>query len=261
MSYTSMSICNFIGNTPLLELTNIEKSKNLHSSIIAKLELFNSSGSIKDRIAKAMIEDAEEKGLLNKYSIIIEPTSGNTGIALASISASKGYRCILTMPDTMSIERRKILKAYGANIVLTNGAQGMKGSILKAYEILQKNSNCFMPNQFENPINPKIHRETTAPEIWYSLNGNIDIFISGVGTGGTITGCGEFFKKMKPNIKIIAVEPESSPILSKGKSGIHKIQGIGAGFVPKILNTKVYDEVITVTDKEAFETRETNSKG
>lgn len=243
-----------IGNTPLVEAINIEKQENLEAKILLKLEYFNPAGSIKDRIAKSMIEDAEEKGILKEGSIIIEPTSGNTGIGLASICASKGYRIILTMPETMSVERRNILKAYGAEIVLTDGAKGMKGAIEKATELANEIPNSFIPGQFENPANPKVHKETTGPEIWNDTDGQVDIFVAGVGTGGTVTGVGEYLKSKNPNIKIVAVEPATSPVLSDGKAGPHKIQGIGAGFVPKTLNTDVYDEVIKVDDKSSFET-------
>lgn len=243
-----------IGNTPLVEAVNIEKQENLEARILLKLEYFNPAGSIKDRIAKSMIEDAEEKGILKEDSIIIEPTSGNTGIGLASICSSKGYRIILTMPETMSVERRNILKAYGAEIVLTDGAKGMKGAIEKATELANEIPNSFIPGQFENPANPKVHKETTGPEIWNDTDGQVDIFVAGVGTGGTVTGVGEYLKSKNPNIKIVAVEPATSPVLSDGKAGPHKIQGIGAGFVPKTLNTDVYDEIIKVDDKSSFET-------
>lgn len=243
-----------IGNTPLVEAINIEKERNLNSTILLKLEYFNPAGSVKDRIAKAMLEDAEKKGLVNKDTVIIEPTSGNTGIGLASIAAAKGYRLVLTMPETMSIERRNILKAYGAEIVLTEGAKGMKGAIEKANELSKDIANSFIPGQFDNPANPEIHRQTTGPEIWNDTDGKVDYFISGIGTGGTITGTGEFLKSKNPNIKIIAVEPADSPVLSEGKAGAHKIQGIGAGFIPKTLNTKVYDEVFPVGNDDAFET-------
>ena len=242
-----------IGNTPLVEVKNIEKSEHLEATILVKLEYFNPAGSVKDRIAKAMIEDAEEKGLLKENSVIIEPTSGNTGIGLASIAAAKGYRIILTMPETMSVERRNILKSYGAEIVLTEGAKGMKGAIEKASKLAKEIENSFIPGQFENPANPKVHRETTGPEIWNDTDGNVDIFVAGVGTGGTITGVGEFLKERNPDVEIVAVEPDSSPVLSEGVSGAHKIQGIGAGFVPKVLNTAVYDEIIRVKNEEAFE--------
>jgi len=246
------NIAELIGNTPMLELANIQESYKLSSTLIAKLECFNPAGSIKDRIGKAMIEDAEAKGLLKPDSVIIEPTSGNTGIGLAAIAASKKYRLILTMPETMSIERRNLLKAYGAELVLTDGSLGMKGAIAKAEELVQSTPNSFMPGQFINEANPQAHKTSTGPEIWEQTGGKIDIFISGVGTGGTITGAGEYLKEKNPNIKIIAVEPDASPVLSGGSAGPHKIQGIGAGFVPDILNEKVYDEVIKVKDEEAF---------
>ena len=241
-----------IGNTPLVEITNIEKEYALHATVLVKLEYFNPAGSVKDRIAKAMIEDAEEKGLLNKDSVIIEPTSGNTGIGLASIAAAKGYRMILTMPETMSVERRNILKAYGAEIVLTEGGKGMKGAIEKAEELAAQIPNSFIPGQFVNPANPAIHRATTGPEIWNDTDGKVDIFTAGVGTGGTLTGVGEYLKEQNPEIKIVAVEPDTSPVLSEGKAGPHKIQGIGAGFVPAVLNTKIYDEIIRVKNEDAF---------
>ena len=243
-----------IGNTPLVEVANLEKSLGLAATILVKLEYFNPAGSVKDRIAKAMIEDAEEKGLLKEGSVIIEPTSGNTGIGLAAIAAAKGYRIILTMPDTMSVERRNILKAYGAELVITEGAKGMKGAIEKANELSKEIPDSFIPGQFVNPANPKIHRLTTGPEIWNDTEGNVDIFIAGVGTGGTLTGVGEYLKSQNPNVKIVAVEPAGSPVLSTGKGGPHKIQGIGAGFVPDVLNTKVYDEIITIENDDAFET-------
>ena len=242
-----------IGNTPLVEVVNIEKDLGLEATILVKLEYFNPAGSVKDRIAKAMIEDAEAKGLLKEGSVIIEPTSGNTGIGLASIAASKGYRIILTMPETMSVERRNILKAYGAEIVLTEGAKGMKGAIAKADELAAEIPGSFIPGQFVNPANPAIHKATTGPEIWNDTDGNVDIFIAGVGTGGTVTGTGEFLKEKDPEIKVVALEPEGSPVLSEGKSGSHKIQGIGAGFVPDVLNTKVYDEVFKAPNEAAFE--------
>lgn len=243
-----------IGNTPLVEVVNIEKELGLKATILVKLEYFNPAGSVKDRIAKAMIEDAEAKGQLKKGSVIIEPTSGNTGIGLASIAASKGYRIILTMPETMSVERRNILKAYGAEIVLTEGAKGMKGAIAKAEELAKEIPDSFIPGQFINPANPAIHKASTGPEIWNDTDGKIDIFIAGVGTGGTVTGAGEFLKEQNPNIKVVALEPEDSPVLSEGRAGAHKIQGIGAGFVPDVLNMKVYDEVFKASNQQAFET-------
>ena len=243
-----------IGNTPLVEVTNIEKELGLKATILVKLEYFNPAGSVKDRNAKAMIEDAEAKGLLHEGSVIIEPTSGNTGIGLAAIAAAKGYRIILTMPETMSVERRNILKAYGAEIVLTEGAKGMKGAIAKADELAAEIPGSFIPGQFVNPANPKIHRETTGPEIWNDTDGKVDIFTAGVGTGGTVTGTGEFLKSKNPAVKVVAVEPSSSPVLSEGHAGPHKIQGIGAGFVPDVLNTKVYDEVFPVANEDAFAT-------
>lgn len=242
-----------IGNTPLVEVTNIEKKYNLEATVAAKLEYFNPAGSVKDRAAYYMIKDAEEKGLLKEGSVIIEPTSGNTGIGLASIAAARGYRVILTMPDTMSVERRNILKAYGAELVLTEGTKGMKGAIAKAEELAKETPNSFIPSQFTNQANAQAHRETTGPEIWRDTDGKVDIFVAGVGTGGTVTGVGEYLKSQNPDIKIVAVEPETSPVLSKGVSGGHKIQGIGAGFVPEVLNTKVYDEVFTVSNEAAFQ--------
>ena len=241
-----------IGNTPLVEVGNLEKELGLEATLLVKLEYFNPAGSVKDRIAKAMIEDAEEKGLLKPDSVIIEPTSGNTGIGLAAIAAAKGYRIILTMPETMSVERRNILKAYGAEIVLTDGSKGMKGAIAKADELAAEIPNSFIPGQFVNPANPAIHKATTGPEIWKDTDGTVDIFIAGVGTGGTVTGTGEYLKEQKPSVKVVAVEPASSPVLSEGKAGAHKIQGIGAGFVPDVLNTQVYDEVFPVVNEDAF---------
>ena len=243
-----------IGNTSLVEVINVEKEYSLEATVLVKLEYFNPAGSVKDRIAKAMIEDAEEKGILKEGSVIIEPTSGNTGIGLASIAAAKGYRIILTMPETMSVERRNILKAYGAELVLTEGAKGMKGAIAKAEELAKEIPGSFIPGQFVNPANPAIHRSTTGPEIWNDTDGKVDIFVAGVGTGGTLTGVGEYLKSRNPDVKIVAVEPAGSPVLSEGKGGPHKIQGIGAGFVPDVLNTKIYDEIIKVENDDAFAT-------
>ncbi len=243
-----------IGKTPLLELTHIEKELGLQAKVIAKLEYFNPAGSIKDRIAKAMIEDAESKGLLKPGSVLIEPTSGNTGIGLASVAAAKGYRLIITMPETMSVERRQLMKAYGAELVLTDGTKGMKGAIAKAEELAKEIENSFIPGQFVNPANPAVHRATTGPEIWEDTDGEVDFLVAGVGTGGTITGTGEYLKAQKPEVKVVAVEPETSPVLSKGTAGAHKIQGIGAGFVPDVLNTDVYDEIIPVSNENAFAT-------
>ena len=241
-----------VGNTPLVEAVNVEKELGLKATLALKLEYFNPAGSVKDRVGKALIEDAEEKGLLKEGSVIIEPTSGNTGIGLASIAAVKGYRIILTMPETMSVERRNILKAYGAEIVLTDGTKGMSGAIAKAEELAKEIPNSFIPGQFVNPANPAIHRSTTGPEIWADTDGKVDIFVAGVGTGGTVTGVGEYLKSQNPSVKIVAVEPATSPVLSTGKGGPHKIQGIGAGFVPQVLNTGIYDEIITVENEDAF---------
>lgn len=243
-----------IGGTPLLELTHIEKEFGLKAKILAKLEYLNPAGSVKDRVAKAMLDDAEQKGILNENSVIIEPTSGNTGIGLASVAAARGYRIIIVMPETMSIERRQLMKAYGAELVLSDGASGMKGAIAKAEELAKEIPNAFIPSQFSNPANPEAHRLTTGPEIWEDTDGTVDFFVAGVGTGGTITGVGEYLKSKKPSVKVIAVEPKTSPVLSEGKSGSHKIQGIGAGFVPDVLNTKVYDEVIPVSNEDSFST-------
>lgn len=248
------NLSELVGKTPLVALKRYQEKEGVKSNIIAKIEYFNPAGSVKDRIAKAMIEDAENREVLSEGSVIIEPTSGNTGIGLACIAASKGYRVILTMPETMSIERRNLLKAYGAEVVLTPGSKGMKGAIDEAKRLIEETPNSFMPSQFENHINPEIHKKTTGPEIWEDLNGKIDVFVSGVGTGGTISGVGEFLKSKNPKIKVIAVEPYDSPVLSKGVAGPHKIQGIGAGFVPKTLNTNVYDEIITVKSDDAFKT-------
>ena len=252
MSAIYSSADQLIGKTPLLELVHIEKSEGLESRVIAKLEYFNPAGSVKDRIAKAMIDDAEKKGLLKPGSVIIEPTSGNTGIGLASVAAARGYRIIIVMPETMSVERRQLMKAYGAELVLTEGAKGMKGAIAKADELAAEIPNSFIPGQFVNPANPAIHKATTGPEIWEDTDGKVDIFVAGVGTGGTVTGVGEYLKEQNPAVKVVAVEPASSPVLSKGTAGAHKIQGIGAGFVPDVLNTAVYDEIIAVENDDAF---------
>ena len=254
MSNIFTSADQLIGKTPLLELTHIEKALDLKAKVLAKLEYFNPAGSVKDRIAKAMIDEAEASGKLKPGSVIIEPTSGNTGIGLAAVAAARGYRIIIVMPETMSVERRQLMKAYGAELVLTEGAKGRKGAIAKANELAEETSNSFIPGQFVNPANPKAHRETTGPEIYADTDGKVDIFVAGVGTGGTVTGVGEYFKSKNPAVKIVAVEPASSAVLSTGVAGAHKIQGIGAGFVPEVLNTEVYDEIITVTNEDAFET-------
>ena len=254
------SLTDLIGGTPLLELGNYSKKRNLDAKLIGKLEYFNPAGSVKDRIAKAMIDDAEAKGALKPGATIIEPTSGNTGIGLASVAAARGYKIILTMPETMSIERRNLLKAYGADLVLTDGGKGMKGAIEKAEELAAKTPGSFIPSQFTNEANPGVHRETTGPEIWDDTDGKVDIFVAGVGTGGTITGVGEYLKSKNPDIKVVAVEPAGSPVLSKGEAGPHKIQGIGAGFVPDTLNTGIYDEIITVENEDAFATGRTLAK-
>ena len=250
--YTSAD--QLIGKTPLLELVHIEQAEGLEAKVLGKLEYFNPAGSVKDRIAKAMIDDAEQKGLLKPGSVIIEPTSGNTGIGLASVAAARGYRIIIVMPETMSVERRQLMKAYGAELVLTEGAKGMKGAIAKADELAKEIPNSFIPGQFVNPANPAIHKATTGPEIWEDTDGKVDIFVAGVGTGGTITGVGEYLKSQNPNVKVVAVEPATSPVLSKGVAGSHKIQGIGAGFVPDVLDTKIYDEIISVENADAFAT-------
>ena len=252
MAKISKSLTELIGKTPLLELSNYEKKHDLKAKVIAKLEYFNPAGSVKDRIALAMIDDAEQRGVLKEGSVIIEPTSGNTGIGLASVAAARGYRIILTMPETMSVERRVLMRAYGAEIVLTEGAKGMKGAIAKAEELAAETPNSFIPGQFTNPANPAIHRATTGPEIWEDTDGKVDIFVAGAGTGGTVTGVGEYLKSKNPNVKVVVVEPFDSPVLSEGRPGPHKIQGIGAGFVPAVLNTAVYDEIITVKNEDAF---------
>ena len=254
MSRIYTSADQLIGHTPLLELVHIEKEENLEAKVLAKLEYFNPAGSVKDRIAKAMIDDAEAKGLLKPGSVIIEPTSGNTGIGLASVAAARGYRIIIVMPETMSVEPRQLMKAYGAELVLTEGAKGMKGAIAKADELAKELPNSFIPGQFVNPANPAVHKATTGPEIWEDTDGKVDIFVAGVGTGGTVTGTGEYLKSRNPNVKVVAVEPASSPVLSQGHAGAHKIQGIGAGFVPDVLDTKIYDEIITVENDDAFAT-------
>lgn len=247
-------ITDLVGKTPLVKLPNYSAKRGLEATIAVKVEAFNPAGSVKDRIAKAMLDDAEAKGLVNKDTVIIEPTSGNTGIGLAAVSASRGYRIILTMPETMSVERRNLLKAYGAELVLTDGSKGMKGAIERAKQLAEEIPNSFIPSQFTNPANPEVHRKTTGPEIWADTDGKVDIFVAGVGTGGTLTGVGEYLKSQNPNVKVVAVEPATSPVLSKGVAGPHKIQGIGAGFVPDTLNTKVYDEIIPVTNDDAFAT-------
>ena len=252
MSNIYTSADQLIGKTPLLELTNIEKEESLEATVLAKLEYFNPAGSVKDRIAKGMIDDAEAKGLLKPGSVLIEPTSGNTGIGLASVAAARGYRIIIVMPEPMSVERRQLMKAYGAELVLTEGSKGMKGAIAKADELAKEIPNAFIPGQFINPANPAVHKATTGPEIWEDTEGKVDIFVAGVGTGGTITGVGEYLKEQNPAVKVVAVEPAGSPVLSKGTAGAHKIQGIGAGFVPEVLNTAVYDEVIPVENEDAF---------
>ena len=254
MSKIFTSADQLIGKTPLLELVHIEKAQGLEAKVLGKLEYFNPAGSVKDRIAKAMIDDAEQKGLLKPGSVIIEPTSGNTGIGLASVAAARGYRIIIVMPETMSVERRQLMKAYGAELVLTDGAKGMKGAIAKADELAKEIPNSFIPGQFVNPANPAVHKATTGPEIWEDTDGKVDIFVAGVGTGGTVTGIGEYLKSRNPHVKVVAVEPAASPVLSKGVSGSHKIQGIGAGFVPDVLDTKVYDEIIPVENDDAFAT-------
>ena len=254
MSNIHTSADQLIGKTPLLELVHIEKEEGLEAKVLGKLEYFNPAGSVKDRIAKAMIDDAEQKGLLKPGSVIIEPTSGNTGIGLASVAAARGYRIIIVMPETMSVERRQLMKAYGAELVLTEGAKGMKGAIAKADELAKEIPGGFIPGQFVNPANPAVHKATTGPEIWEDTDGKVDIFVAGVGTGGTVTGVGEYLKSQNPNVKVVAVEPASSPVLSKGTAGSHKIQGIGAGFVPDVLDTKIYDEVIAVENDDAFAT-------
>lgn len=254
MSKVYTSADQLIGSTPLVELTHIEREDGLKARIIGKLEFFNPAGSVKDRIAKAMIEDAESRGLLNEGSVIIEPTSGNTGIGLAAVAAAKGYRIIIVMPETMSVERRRMMKAYGAELVLTEGAKGMKGAIAKANELANQIPDSFLPGQFTNPVNPAAHKSTTGPEIWADTDGRVDIFVSGAGTGGTVTGVGGYLKEKKPSVKVVAVEPADSPVLSGGDAGPHKIQGIGAGFVPAVLDTKIYDEIITVKNEEAFAT-------
>ncbi|AWK50884.1 cysteine synthase A [Clostridium beijerinckii] len=260
MSRIYRNLADLVGKTPLLEVSNYSKGKDLKGTILAKLEYFNPAGSVKDRIAKAMIEDGENKGLLKSGSVIIEPTSGNTGIGIASVGTAKGYKVIIVMPETMSVERRSLIKAYGAEIVLTEGAKGMKGAIAKADELAAETPNSFIPAQFKNPANPEIHKSTTGPEIWEDTDGKVDIFVAGVGTGGTITGVGEYLKSKNPNVKIVAVEPAASPVLSEGKPGPHKIQGIGAGFIPDVLDTKIYDEIIKIENEDAFATARELSK-
>ena len=260
MSKIYKNLAELVGRTPLLEVTKYSEGKDLKANILAKLEYFNPAGSVKDRIAKAMIEDAENKGILKPGSVIIEPTSGNTGIGIASVGTAKGYKVIIVMPETMSVERRSLIKAYGAEIVLTEGAKGMKGAIAKADELSVETPNSFIPGQFKNPANPEVHKNTTGPEIWEDTDGKVDIFVAGIGTGGTITGVGEYLKSKNPNVKIVAVEPADSPVLSEGKAGPHKIQGIGAGFIPDVLNTNVYDEIITIKNEDAFATSRELSK-
>ncbi|MDR1600130.1 MAG: cysteine synthase A [Oscillospiraceae bacterium] len=260
MAKIYQNITDLIGGTPLLRLNGVEKAEGLRAAILAKLEYFNPAGSVKDRIAKAMIEEAEKSGKLKPGALIIEPTSGNTGIGLAAVAAARGYKALLTMPETMSVERRNLLKALGAEIVLTEGAKGMKGAIAKAQELADATPGSFIPSQFTNPANPAIHKSTTGPEIWEDAGGKVDVFVSGIGTGGTVTGAGEYLKEKNPALKIVAVEPKDSPVLSQGKSGPHKIQGIGAGFVPDVLNTKIYDEIITVSNEDAFATGKTVAK-
>ena len=260
MSKIYKNLAELVGRTPLLEVSKYSENNDLKANILAKLEYFNPAGSVKDRIAKAMIEDAENKGLLKPDSVIIEPTSGNTGIGIASVGTAKGYKVIIVMPETMSVERRTLIKAYGAEIVLTEGAKGMKGAIAKADELAAETPNSFIPGQFKNPANPEVHKNTTGPEIWEDTDGKVDIFVAGIGTGGTITGVGEYLKSKNPNVKIVAVEPADSPVLSEGKAGPHKIQGIGAGFVPDVLNTNVYDEIITIKNEDAFATSRELSK-
>ena len=260
MSKIYKNLAELVGRTPLLEVSKYSENNDLKANILAKLEYFNPAGSVKDRIAKAMIEDAENKGILKPGSVIIEPTSGNTGIGIASVGTAKGYKVIIVMPETMSVERRSLIKAYGAEIVLTEGAKGMKGAIAKADELSAETPNSFIPGQFKNPANPEVHKNTTGPEIWEDTDGKVDIFVAGIGTGGTITGVGEYLKSKNPNVKIVAVEPADSPVLSEGKAGPHKIQGIGAGFVPDVLNTNVYDEIITIKNEDAFATSRELSK-